>query len=154
MALEHQLEHIFSVLVRLHSPPEIIGPVAEGLRLNHYLAGGEASGPKLRGKIRAVGGDWLTLRTDGVLVLDVRATLETDDGALIAVSFAGLSDLGEDAYAKYQRGEAAEKIPYRAAARFQTAHPAYNWLNRIFAVTLGEVDRPRAEVRGDYYALR
>lgn len=154
MSLPCQFEHIFSVLVRLHSPPEIIGPVPQGLRMNHYIAGGEVNGPKLRGRIRAVGGDWLTLRPDGVLLLDVRTTLETEDGALVAVSFTGLSDLGEDAFGKFQRGEAPEKISYRAAPRFETAHPAYQWLNRLFALAVGEVDRPHAEVRAHCYAVR
>jgi hypothetical protein len=44
--------------------PEIIGPVAEGLRINFHVTGGEVAGPKLRGILRPVGGDWLTLRTD------------------------------------------------------------------------------------------
>jgi hypothetical protein len=40
-----------------------------------YCKGGEVTGPKLNGRCRAVGGDWLTIRTDGVAVLDVRTTL-------------------------------------------------------------------------------
>jgi len=35
------------------------------------------------GKLRPVGGDWLTIRKHGVAILDVRATIETHDGALI-----------------------------------------------------------------------
>ena len=31
-------------------------------------------------------------------LLNVRATIETNDGALIYVSYHGLTDLGEDAY--------------------------------------------------------
>ena len=40
-----------------------------------------------------MGGDWLTLRSDGVGILDVRATLEADDGALIYTSYSGGDDL-------------------------------------------------------------
>ena len=42
------------------------------------------------------GGDWLTVRTDGFGILDVRATLESDDGALIYMAYSRLGDLGED----------------------------------------------------------
>lgn len=57
--------HIFSFGVALESPPEAIGPVAEGIRVNFYCQGGEVTGPKLQGRCRSVGGDWLTIRTDG-----------------------------------------------------------------------------------------
>ena len=43
------------------SEPEVIGPVAEGLRLNVYVTGGEVLGPRIKGKIRPVGADWLTV---------------------------------------------------------------------------------------------
>src|SRR5439155_17839267 len=43
--------------------------------------GGDFDGPWLRGSVLPGGsGDWLLLRADGVLELDFRATLRTDDG--------------------------------------------------------------------------
>ena len=72
--------------------------------MNYYVTGGEVTGPKLRGKLRPVGADWFTLRTDGVLVLDVRATIESDDGALIYVTYRGLTDFGEGSYDQVLRG--------------------------------------------------
>src|SRR4030095_11806782 len=93
---QYELEHIFSFDATLQSPPEVIGPVSEGIRTNFYCLGGEVKGPKLQGKTRAVGGDWLTLRTDGIGILDVRTTLETHDGALIAIGYAGVVDLGNN----------------------------------------------------------
>jgi hypothetical protein len=92
---EYRLEHIVSYTATL-AAPEIIGPVAEGVRVNFYVTGGKATGPKVSGKILPVGGDWLTIRRDGVGILDVRATLQTHDGALIYVSCGGTHDLGED----------------------------------------------------------
>jgi hypothetical protein len=44
----------------------------------------------MRGRLRPVGGDWLLIRTDGVGVLDVRATLELDNGAMIYTTYGGL----------------------------------------------------------------
>ena len=57
--------------------------VPEGIRANFYLDGGTIEGPRLQGKVLAVGADYLLLRSDGVGVLDVRATFEAADGALI-----------------------------------------------------------------------
>jgi Protein of unknown function (DUF3237) len=62
--IEHRLEHIMSYTAKL-SDPEVIGPVPEGIRVNIYVTGGEISGPKLSGKSRSVGADWLTIRRDG-----------------------------------------------------------------------------------------
>ncbi len=59
------------------------------------------TGPKLRGKMLPGGGDWLTVRTDGVGILDVRATIESDDGALIYLAYTGVGDLGEDGYQNF-----------------------------------------------------
>ena len=93
---EYDLEHVMSYTLRLN-PPEVIGPVSEGLLANFYFAGGEVNGPKVYGKLRPVGADWLTIRTDGVGILDVRATIETREEALIYLAYTGVGDLGEDA---------------------------------------------------------
>ena len=45
-----KIEHLFSYTVSLKMPPEVIGPVAEGIRVNFYLAGGEISGPRCASK--------------------------------------------------------------------------------------------------------
>jgi Protein of unknown function (DUF3237) len=74
---------------------EVIGPVPEGLRSNVHVTGGEVTGPKVFGKIRPLSGDWLTIRRDGVAILDVRLTIETNEGALIYVTYYGTSDRGD-----------------------------------------------------------
>jgi len=150
---DYEMEHVCSYTATLANPPELIGPVAEGLRANVYVTGGEVGGPKLRGKVRPVGADWLTVRTDGVLVLDVRATLETHDGALIYVYYNGIADLGEDGYANFLSGKLPSVVPLRTAPRMQCAHPDYAWVNRRQFVNIGEVDFERFAVAYDVYAL-
>jgi hypothetical protein len=49
----------------------MIGPLPEGIRAILHVTKGEMTGPKLRGRILPGGGDWLTVRTDGVAILDV-----------------------------------------------------------------------------------
>lgn len=68
------------------------------------MTGGEITGPRMRGRPRSVGGDWLSLRPDGTSVLDVRATLELEDGALIDASYGGPADLDPDGWQRFLVG--------------------------------------------------
>lgn len=150
---EYSLEHVCSYTLILH-PPEVIGPLAEGIRANFYFAGGEVHGPKLRGKFRPVGADFVTLRRDGIGILDIRGTIETHDGALIYEVGTGLAYGAEDAYERAIKRDPAPTTPLRAVVRLQTAHPEYVWVNRLQFVSIGELVRARSEVRADLYALR
>jgi Protein of unknown function (DUF3237) len=42
--------------------------------------------------VLAGGGDWVTVQEDGTLTLDLRVTLETDDGDLIHMTFTAVRD--------------------------------------------------------------
>jgi hypothetical protein len=149
---EVQLEHICSYWATL-SAPEIIGPLAEGLRVNVYVTDGEVSGPKMRGRLRRVGGDWLSLRPDGIGVLDVRATLELEDGALIYTTYGGVADLGPDGYERFLAGNPPARVQLRITPRYYTGHSDYLWLNRLQCVGIGEVDMQQMRVSYDIYAV-
>ena len=84
--------------------------------------------------------DWLLLRADGVLELDLRATLRTDDGALISMRSFGLRHGPSEVMAAIGRGETVNPATYyfRTTPRFETAHPAYTFLNRLVAVASGD----------------
>lgn len=153
-AFELRGEPLFAMHATLQAPPELIGPVPEGIRATFYVSGGRVEGPRLRGRLRAVGADWFTLRRDGVGVLDVRATIETDDGALIQVDYSGLGDAGEDAYERFLAGELPPRLALRTGPRLRTAHPDYQWLQRLYCVGVGEADLQTFEVRYQVYALR
>src|SRR5262245_26048165 len=118
--IDYKLEHICSFTGVLVSPPEVLGPLPEGIRVNFYTSGGVITGPKIRGKVRPVGGDWMTVRRDGVAILDVRATFETHDGALILVMYSGVIDLGLDGYDRFLRGELPVAAQIRISPRFLT----------------------------------
>ena len=122
---EYRLEHVFFYVATLKDPPEVIGPVPCGIRANFYVVEGEITGPRLRGRVRPVGGDWFTVRPDGVGILDVRATFESHDGASIEIAFSGVGDSGQDGYQKFLRQELPLSLQLRIAPRFRTAHPDY-----------------------------
>lgn len=68
-----------------------IGAVPYGTRRTGPLDGGTFEGPRLRGTILpGSSADWQLLRSDGVLEMDLRFTLRTDDGALILMRSFGL----------------------------------------------------------------
>ncbi|WJJ95057.1 DUF3237 domain-containing protein [Neopusillimonas aromaticivorans] len=54
------------------------------------ILGGTFEGEKLSGKILNGGGDWQTLRDDGVMELEVRCLMQADNGALIHLTGQGM----------------------------------------------------------------
>ncbi len=110
------------------APTQDIGAGPGGTRVTFPITGGSFEGERLRGNVLAGGDDWTLLRGDGVLELDLRVTLETDDGALIHMTFQGIRDDG------------APEAPYfRTLPRFEAAEPKYSFLNRLLAVGTGEI---------------
>jgi len=121
-------------------PPQKLGAVPHGTRVIAAIAGGTFEGPRLRGKVLPGGGDWTILRADGVLELDLRITLETDDGALIGMSSFGLRHGPAEVLAALSRGETVDpsKYYFRTAPRFETSAPQYAFLNRVIAIATGD----------------
>src|ERR1700704_5698280 len=121
-------------------PPQKLGAVPQGTRVIAAIAGGTFEGPRLRGKVLPGGGDWTLLRPDAVLELDLRITLETDDGALIGMTSFGLRHGPPEVLAAIARGESVDPSRYyfRTAPRFETSAPKYAFLNRLIAVASGD----------------
>jgi hypothetical protein len=130
---------LFALHIRLH-PVQDIGATPHGRRRIVPVAGGEFSGDRLRGTVLAhAGSDWLLERADGAFQQDARITLETDDGALIAMSYRGVRHASAEVAARLARGEQVEPTEYylRTAPFFETAADPYHWLNRILAIGVG-----------------
>ena len=124
-------ELLFKMHATLQSPQQI-GKTHEGTRIVFYATGGTIDGPKIKGKVLPGGGDWYRQREDGIGELDVRATIETDDGALIYTHYRGVTN-GATGY-------------FRTTPRFETASEKYQWLTQLVAVGVG-----RAGDGGVYY---
>jgi hypothetical protein len=117
-----------------------IGAVPHGTRVIAPIVGGRFDGPRLRGEVLPGGGDWTLLRGDGVLELDLRLTLRTDDGALIHMTSFGLRHGPPEVIAALARGEAVDPAAYyfRTTPRFETGHSRYGFLNHLLAVATGD----------------
>jgi hypothetical protein len=121
-------------------PPQKVGAVPHGTRAIAPIAGGSFEGPRLRGKVLPGGADWTLLRSDGVLELDLRITLETDDGALIYLTSFGLRHGPPEVLAALAHGESVDpsKYYFRTTPRFETSAPQYAFLNRLLAISSGD----------------
>lgn len=73
--------------------------------------------------------DWAIASADGTLHIDVRTTLETDDGAIIFVSYTGRAQMTPDG-----------ATPLIITPQFETGDPRYTWLNKVQAIGRGTRD--------------
>src|ERR1700687_4844439 len=125
---------LLMILRVMVATPQSIGAVPHGTRRTVPITGGDFDGPRLRGSVLPGGGaDWLLLRPDGVLELDLRATLRTGDGALISMRSFGLRHGPPDVMEALARGEAVDPAAYYfwTTPRVETTHPAYAFFNHI-----------------------
>ncbi len=122
------------------APPQRIGAVPHGARVTAPILGGSFDGPRLRGRVVPGGADWTLLRADGVLELDLRILLETDDGAQIYLTSVGFRHGPPEVLAALARGEAVDQASYffRVTPRFETGHVKYAFLNRLLAVATAD----------------
>jgi hypothetical protein len=143
-----ETRHLFTITIAV---PRVVdlGATPYGRRRIAAVGGGTFKGERLNGTIQpSPGGDWLLSRPDGVLVLDVRLTLETDDQQLIYMTYRGMRHGPADVMARLNQGEAVDPRTYyfRTTPSFETASAKYEWLNRIVCVAKG-----RREASGPTY---
>ena len=105
-------EHLFTMPVEVEMPLQMVGQTPIGERRIAKVTGGTFEGPKMKGTILPGGGDWLLLRSDGSLQLDVRVTLQTDDDALIYMTYRGFRHGPAEVMARLNKGEAVDPSEY------------------------------------------
>jgi hypothetical protein len=97
-------------------------------------------GERLRASMKGVAAaDWLTVSPEGFGTLDVKVTLETDDGAVIHATYSGRLLF--------------ETMTVYATPTFHTGDERYRWLNRIQAVAKGHFPGP-GQLVYEMYELR
>lgn len=143
------LRYLATLTARL-AQAQTLGETPRGVRKIVPVVGGTLEGPRISGEILPGGGDWALTTTDGVLHLDVRLTIQTDDGAPIFVQYAGIRHGTEKALNAMARGAPynPEDIYFRIQPLFETADKRYQWLNKIICVGVGErlPDGPRYQI--------
>jgi hypothetical protein len=123
--------------------PMILPDTPSGTRMIVEVESAVYEGERLSGKLKGTAAaDWMTLGPDGTGTLDVRGTLETDDGALVYGYYRGRLDLTKP----------LGTAPIYAAPLYETGDERYTWLNKIQAVAKGKTDGQTLEY--EIYELR
>ena len=132
-------ELLFTLTGRV-SKPQDIGVSSVGHRRIIPIVSGEFEGPKLRGTVLPGGSDWMLIRPDGVSKIDVRLTLQVDNGELVYMQYGGYRHGPKDVMDRLARGEEVDPTEYyfRITASFETGSETYSWLNKIVTVGTGQ----------------
>ena len=143
-----KLKHLMTYRADLKDATQIgAGPV--GARTIVDVQGGSFEGPKLKGRLLESGADWFVVGPDGIGRLDVRATLETEDGAHIYMQYHGVMVINDKVMAslagegEYEYGDSY----FMTAPRFETGDERYAWLNALVAVAEGRILQNAVEYR-------
>ena len=133
------LQLLYTSSIDIAAPLDV-GKAPYGQRRIINITGGAFAGPRLSGRILPGGADWQIVRSDGIVEVDARYTLETDDGALIYITNWGLRHGPPGVIGRLSAGEPVDSREYyfRTTPTFETAAPAYAWLNGVIAVAAGE----------------
>lgn len=128
-----ELVPLCTINVTLVEEQVFVGEGPAGLRVIIEVEDVVVTGERLNGRLKGrTTADWLTI-VGTVGTLDVRLTIETDDGAIVYVTYGGRMDLSEGPGAK----------PFYAAPVFETGAPQYAWLNLVQAVAKADLDGTR-----------
>lgn len=112
-------------------------PPAEGARFDVHFEG-PVSGPKFSGS--AQGADYLNMRADGRIQLDIHAEITTEDGKKIALAADGVL-MGSPPV-----------FELRENVTLTSSYPEYSWVNAIQIWGTGTADLAKGEVRLKAYA--
>jgi hypothetical protein len=145
-------------LMTLHAPLDAPQAIDQSLLIYNVQPGGWVEGPRIKGKVLGPTADWLRVMPSGVLRLDVRATIQTDDGELIYVSYGGAIQCSKEQADRLNAGEQlkADDCYFITTPAFQTKSDKYAWLNAVQAA--GKMVSLKAgegsHVRYDIFALK
>lgn len=123
------------------APPQVI-ETPNGLLQIILATAGWVKSPKFTVTDALPGsGDWLRIRNDGVLEIDVRATLKLDDDCLTHLTYTGVAVVPQPVFGRVMAGEEVDTSEYyfRVTPRFQTGSKKYGWLNNVICVANGKV---------------
>ena len=146
------MEFIAHVEARLTNITKF-GATPDGVQFAYYITEGTWIGPRIRAFYRAEGGDWITVRRDGVAIPNARATLEADDGALLYYQLTGTIDLGANGYARVLANDLPNVASLSVVAKVATSSERFSWLNRLTLVGAGLVKLTTGTVVYDIYSI-
>lgn len=129
---------LLGTLILDMGPAHDLGVTPTGWRRMRELPSGTLIGPRINAKV-LTGLDAFLRKGDNSMHSDARLALQTDDGALIYLSYRGVRYGTPEVMKRIEANEPVGDDEYylRNVPTFETASPAYEWLNRLIAVGVG-----------------
>lgn len=134
---------LFNIRVTLRDPLNV-GISYAGHRIIYDVESGIVEGEKVKGKLKPSGGDWVIRHPNGTFTLDVKICIETDDGAMIFLSWRGRLVIPEHLIGKVISKDTCDEVDkdeyyFRNLIMIETGDERYQWLNNIVAISQGQL---------------
>lgn len=140
-AQELKSKFLFEVTFNLNPGVEI-GQTLIGKRTIYPVLDGFFEGPNLKGKVLPNGGDWILQTNETTHKLDVRASLQTNEGENIYVNYQGFLKLNADG-----------TYYFRTTPYFETNSKKLGYLNHTVCVGIGTIVKPGQTVSYKVYEI-
>ncbi len=138
--MELELEFTFEATI---SPARLlVGSGPYGTRAVASVTGGWVKGDRISGALVGAGADWVLIGPDGFGRLDVRAQIQTDDHALLYLTYTGLLETNAKVAAALAGGDQGTEFGdhyFRTTPRLETGDPRYAWVNQTVFVARGRL---------------
>lgn len=136
------LQHNHIMTLKLDVAPEKahqIGSTEAGRRLIVPINGGTFDGETMQGTVEPGGHDWAFFQPDGIMKIDVRLVLRSDQDELIYLKYKGRLIAVPDVHQRMASGEqvAPDDFSLTTVVEFETAAENLKWLNNTIAVGVG-----------------
>ena len=141
VAQELKSKLLFEVTFNL-KPGVEIGQTLAGKRTIYPVLDGFFEGPNLKGNVLPNGGDWLMQLNETTNKLDVRASLQTNEGENIYVTYQGYLKLNADG-----------TYYFRTTPYFETSSKKLEYLNHTVCVGVGTIVKPGETVSYKVYQI-
>ena len=132
------LEFVASARI-LVDVPRVVGATAGSERRVVSITGGTFEGPRLRAVVVPGGADWQIDDGEGVLAIEARYLIETDDGVSISIVNRGLRRAPPSVMARLAAREpvSSDEYYFRATPTFDAPAGAYGWMRESLFIATG-----------------
>lgn len=123
-------------LMTLYAPLDPPQRIDSQLVIYNVRPGGWVKGPRINGMLIAPAADWVRVMPDGSVRNDVRATIRTNDGALIYITYNGIVSRSREVAARLAAGKVMTSADeyFVTAPTMETSSETYAWLNHVHCV--------------------
>jgi hypothetical protein len=126
---------------------QVVGSGPYGTRMVIPVSGGWVKGARINGTVTSGGGDWALIGPDGWARFDVRGQIQTDDGAVLYLTYGGVLQLTEKVMAATgSAGETSFGDQYfRTTPCLESGDERYAWVNQTVFVARGRMSAKGVE---------